>query len=223
MLVYVQENNSSLSFEETARLCQKNVLKPPDFSGIKLVYGYPGDGKTHYIRQQLAKSPATLTISVNEAFTPLNAIKSLNKLSHNITECAVFFNFTLNPLLEGAQDESEHKKMAALLDTIGWFFYHLLVLGYVEDPVTGTSYRLPGGQDWVIYIEVPSLDRHHRPEESLRFFNIEIPTLGLLGSRHKINPNTLYTVDEDVQLVCKYLRAYEVGGPKGIDRLYREG
>lgn len=29
-------------------------------------------------------------------------------------------------------------------------------------------------------------------------------------------------MDSDVQLVCKYLRAYKMGTPKRIDRQYRE-
>ena len=212
-----------MSFEEAGRLCKKRVLTPSDFSVIQLVYGYAGDGKTHYIRQQLSKSRATLSISVNEAFTPLNAIKSLKKLTSIATECAVFFNFTINPHLDDMQEKDEKNKMAKLMDTIGWFFYHFLVLGYIEDPATGTSYRFPGEQEWDVYIEVPSLDRSRKPEESLRLFNVEIPILGLLGSRHRVHSNTPYTIDRDVQLVCKYLRAYQTGGFKGIDRLYRDG
>ena len=53
-----------------------------------------GDGKTHYIRQQL--DDPHLVIAVNESFTPLNAILKLRKLPHNHT-CAVFFNFTIVP------------------------------------------------------------------------------------------------------------------------------
>ncbi len=215
-----QNNDPGISFEDTSRIFKKQVLNPSDFSGVVLVYGHAGDGKTHYIRQQLSRSPFKLIIAVNEAFTPLKAINSLNTLSQDSPECALFFNFTINPHFEEGGEEK--RKIEELLDTIGWFFYHLLILGYVEDPSTGASYRLPGGQDWAVYIEVPSLGSSHRPEESLRLFNTEISTLGLLGSRHIINVNTPYTVDRDVQLVCKYLRAYEIGGVKGINRLYRE-
>ena len=56
-----------------------------------------GDGKTHYIKQQLAHSPASLTIAVNEAFTPLNAIYKLRALPLNQKNCAIFFNFTMLP------------------------------------------------------------------------------------------------------------------------------
>ncbi len=40
------------------------------------------------------------------------------------------------------------------MEVIGWFFFDLLILGYVEDPVTGRSFRVPGGLQWAIYIEV---------------------------------------------------------------------
>ena len=56
-----------------------------------------GDGKTHYIQQQLACSPASLTVSVNEAFTPLKAISKLRTLPLNQKNCAIFFNFTMLP------------------------------------------------------------------------------------------------------------------------------
>ena len=56
-----------------------------------------GDGKTHYIQQQLSNSSASLTVAVNEAFTPLNTISKLRSLPFNREECAIFFNFTMLP------------------------------------------------------------------------------------------------------------------------------
>ena len=41
-----------------------------------------------------------------------------------------------------------------LKDIIAWFFFDLLVLGYVEDLESGLSYRIPGGLEWAVYIEV---------------------------------------------------------------------
>ena len=40
------------------------------------------------------------------------------------------------------------------MDTVNWFLFELLVLGYVEDPTSGASFRLPGGLCWAVYIEV---------------------------------------------------------------------
>ncbi len=60
-------------------------------------------------------------------------------------------------------------------------------------------------------------------EMSLIEFFEDIPALGLLGTPYLINPEAPYVVDEEVQLVCKYLRAYKIGGTKGINKLYKEG
>ena len=65
-----------------------------------LIYMYvpaSGDGKTHYIKEQLRKSSTSLTVAVNEAFTPLSAIKKLRKLHPSQRNCAIFLNFTMLP------------------------------------------------------------------------------------------------------------------------------
>ena len=86
------------------------------------------------------------------------------------------------------------------------------------------SFRIPGGLEWAVYVEVPSLDRNSRMEDSLALFYEMVPSLGLLGSPHPVHSSTHYNVDDDVQLVCKYLRAYKnVNSPLGINKLYREG
>jgi hypothetical protein len=51
-------------------------------------------------------------------------------------------------------DEKERERYRQLMDVIGWFFFDLFILGYVEDPNTGKSFRLPGGLKWAVYIEV---------------------------------------------------------------------
>ena len=58
-----------------------------------------------------------------------------------------------------------------LWETISWFFFDLLILGYVEDPVTGNSFHIPGGMEWSVYIEVPSLEFLCKPTESLSRFS----------------------------------------------------
>ena len=58
------------------------------------------------------------------------------------------------------------------------------------------------------------------PEEMLEQFCGDIPTLGLLGSPHKILNEIPFLIDEEVQLVCKYLKAHK---EKRIDRLYKVG
>ena len=51
-------------------------------------------------------------------------------------------------------DEKERERYRQLMEVIGWFFFDLFILGYVEDPNTGKSFRMPGGLKWAVYIEV---------------------------------------------------------------------
>ena len=106
-----------------------------------------------------------------------------------------------------------------LIEVIRWFFFDLLILGYVEDKDTGLSIHLPGSLGWLVYVEVPSRIGM-TPEETLEQFLGDIPTLGLLGSPHLIPNQTPYVIDSEVQLVCKYLKAYK---ERRIDRLYKNG
>ena len=52
------------------------------------------------------------------------------------------------------EDEIERVRYCQLIDLVGWFFFDLFILGYVEDPVTGESFHLHGGLQWAVYIEV---------------------------------------------------------------------
>ena len=54
-----------------------------------------GDGKTHYIKSQLRNTDNSVTIAVNEAFTPVKAITKLRSLPLEKEECGIFFNFTM--------------------------------------------------------------------------------------------------------------------------------
>ena len=62
-------------------------------------------------------------------------------------------------------------------------------------------------------------------EESLKLFYDEVPVLELLSTSFYVGPNIAFTVDSDVQLVCKYLQAYKrrlSGKYLEIDKLYKE-
>ena len=41
-----------------------------------------------------------------------------------------------------------------LLQMIEWFFFDLLILGYVEDRNSGMSFHLPVNLQWTVYVEV---------------------------------------------------------------------
>ena len=73
---------------------------------------------------------------------------------------------------------------------------------------------------------MPSRDKNVTAGEALKLFHRDVPSLKLLGTPHYIHPDIPYTVDEDAQLVCKYLRAFKTktkDGSWAIDRLFREG
>ena len=75
----------------------------------------------------------------------------------------------------------------------------------------------------MITVQVPSREHRMSPENALKLFINDIPVLDLIGSKHLISKDEPYSIDDDVQLVCKYLNAYKIGGYYGIDRLYIEG
>ena len=67
-------------------------------------------------------------------------------------------------------------------------------------------------------MQVPYQDRF-KEEDSFKLLCSEVPALDLFGTPHHVNHEVPFCVDSDVQLVCKYLRAYKTGR---IDELYRE-
>ena len=56
--------------------------------------------------------------------------------------------------------KEDRKNYDTLIDTISWFFFDLLFLGYVEDSHSGESFQLPGGLSWSIYVEVGDLNTY---------------------------------------------------------------
>ena len=62
-----------------------------------MVYNRVGDGKTHYIKKQLALCSVHKTIALNEAFTLSNAISKLRSIPLYLNNVGLFFNFTILP------------------------------------------------------------------------------------------------------------------------------
>ena len=106
-----------------------------------------------------------------------------------------------------------------MFDIVRWFLFDLLILGYVEDRNSGLSFRLPGELKWTFYIEVPCGSLVQDAKEALNLFCEEIPLFNILGSPLLISDEIPFSVTKDVQLVCKYLKAYEDGR---IDTLITE-
>ena len=58
--------------------------------------------------------------------------------------------------------------------------------------------------------QVPS-QHVQRPQDNLTEFKKDIPVLGILGVPHFIHSMNPFSIDPDVRLVCKYLKAYQLG------------
>ena len=81
----------------------------------------------------------------------MRELSVLNIIMHILKSLYSFLNMCH---LQESVDKSEGERYHQLMETIGWFFFDLLILGYVEDLATGKSFRIPGGLKWAIYIEV---------------------------------------------------------------------
>ena len=74
-----------------------NMTMPSNFTLFSFLI--LGDGKSHLIRTRLRNrlSHMVLNIPINEAFTPLSAIKKLQALPTDTRGCCIYFNFTMLP------------------------------------------------------------------------------------------------------------------------------
>ena len=73
---------------------------------------------------------------------------------------------------------------------------------------------------------MPSRNKNVTAKEALELLYDEVPALYLVGTPHYIQPSIPFSIDNDVQLVCKYLQAYKTKDRRQqrmIDRLYKEG
>ena len=59
-----------------------------------------------------------------------------------------------NFITQDSVSKEDKKVYDTLMETISWFFFDLLFLGYVEDCHSGESFHLPCGLSWSIYVEV---------------------------------------------------------------------
>ena len=59
-----------------------------------------------------------------------------------------------NFMMQDSVPKEDKKVYDTLMETIGWFFFDLLFLGYVEESQSGESFQLPYGLSWSIYVEV---------------------------------------------------------------------
>ncbi|XP_065839047.1 uncharacterized protein [Oscarella lobularis] len=187
---------------------------------LTLVYGEAGNGKSHYIRKQLSEmfcEEQVCVIAVHEAFAPLHAIEKLQNLyRERQLQACIYFNFTIAPPKEAKDDisQAEFNRYESLRTEMFWFMFSLICMGFVEDTETGKSFRLCGDCAWHIYIEVPS--GHKGSETDLSSFLSCFPLFYYFGNPYRISSDAPFDIDSSVQLVCKYLKAYDNGS---IDKL----
>lgn len=97
--------------------------------------------------------------------------------------------------------------------------FDLLILGYIEDPNSGVSFTLQQWLNWTFYIELPCQCLSDTEDTILHRFVQDFPILGLIGQPILVSDQTKLSITKEVQLVCKYLKAYDEGR---INRLYDE-
>lgn len=67
---------------------------------------------------------------------------------------------------------------------------------------------------------MPSSDKDILPDSTLQHFLEKVPILQIVGTTLLVDATYKYKIDEEAQLVCKYLQALKSGC---IDNLYEEG
>ena len=232
------------NIEERCYDCLK-YLQDEKICEVKLVYGLEGVGKTHYIKERIRRAKDrdntidVVQVAIHEGFCLTKVIDKIkSKFNSNNLKSGniMYFNFTIACPRSGKKD----KKFEELMSSICWFFFHLFILGYVYDAPSGKGFYMPVGLNWKIFVEVPiqatdleNPGSHSRdPIIFLDNFLDSVPILRFIGKNKLIEANKPYLIDEEVQLVCKYLRAFEEymtrkSGPKfaqcGINTLYQEG
>ena len=60
----------------------------------------------------------------------------------------------LHNSMQDFENENDKREFQKLYSDINWFFFSLFIVGYVEDFSSGLSFRLPGGLQWSVFVEV---------------------------------------------------------------------
>lgn len=208
-----------ISQQRAEEICNAAVGRRCGFEAIELVCGRAGDGKSHYIRKELKSSRGPIcTIAVHEGFSEPSVIEKL-KVVNGSRYSRIFFNVTIPPpcLGEDVTAGTECNEYHNVVMKLNWFLFKLIGLGFVHDDRASNSLRIRSGCQWKVYVEVPSLQRDYSGHESLQLFQRAAPFVSYVGKEKRISPKLSLDLDDDTQLVCKYLRAYHAGN---LNRTY---
>eukprot|EP00908_Phaeocystis_cordata_P013252 Transcript_24297.p2 GENE.Transcript_24297~~Transcript_24297.p2 ORF type:complete len:659 (+),score=143.51 Transcript_24297:4110-6086(+) len=208
--------------EEERNWLKERALDGDTLRSVQYIIGDAGSGKTHQARKILKDwetlGMATGVISITEAFAPGVVAQQLKAivLQHGC-DCSYGFCFHINL---GMFRLSERHQWDALMHSINRFFFGLLVLRSVEDPA-GSRFNLPPGCRCEVLVEIPHRAGHLEEEEALGTkagLLQELPVLYYTGT--SIEPPKEFDVNDEVKLVCMYLKADKDGT---IDHLYTRG
>ena len=219
-IVQYKDHDPELNSQEAVTVCKSLILKANRIEKVQLVYGRAGDGKSHYIKKQMESvQGGKCTIAVHEAFSISGAIRKLQQMTVQQQSNCVYFNVTVSPPSDPQSVQAQQYE--ALMDNFRWFLFDLFGLGFVQDPSTGYSFRLRIGGGWRVYVEIPSTTGHDEAQTALVSFQDHVPCLRYICTEHHNTANDPLDVDNDTQLVCKYLKALE--HKNRINKLYLTG
>jgi von Willebrand factor type A domain len=159
-----------------------------------------GTGKTLFIRNRLDEcrtegaEVASVTIHEESSVSSLLADLS-NKFSPEEGTRALHFNFCYLP--------DRNDETSSWLESMNRFFFSLLILRSVHDPMSGRSFHL-GESSWKFFVELPA--ETAAADDWLR---TNIPTLDFCGTRSDLGNE--YHIHKETRRVCTYLRAYRDG------------
>jgi hypothetical protein len=218
--------------ESAEELCEGIDLKSALIAtsavvSIKCFHGPPGSGKTHQIKRIMSSLHQAFEccLSITEAFSMDDTARKLLRAARTAAGRPLALRVHINV---GKFKKSERGQWSALMEKVSKFFFGLLVLRSVSDPLSDIVFNLPPGGTLTVLVEIPDRDSHLEalPDEECLSASAraardccmlaeELPVIAALGEM--VSPPSLIDVTSDVQLVCKYLRALE---DNSIDQLY---
>ena len=159
-----------------------------------------GTGKTRHIREQLKSARAqaqVASIVLHEKSSVGSLIRSLkSKFQGTFQTRLLHISIACLP--------QKNDNYTEWLQQMNYFFFCMLALQSVYDPVTTTSFVFAG--KWSVLVEMCCLPSG---ESSQEWLQANIPILGFY-SRFQA-PECKYIIDDNARRVCTYLRALHKG------------
>lgn len=163
-----------------------------------------GTGKTRFIREMLSDFKAAgqdrkvASIIVHETSSICSLIEALKrKFPGSSSGNALHVSFAVLPSRDAKNEE--------WMREINRFFFSLMVLRAVYDPLSATSFTLTG-EEWLMLVEVPG---DWVGETAEHWFQKNIPIVAAYATF--LAPIDHYVIDNEARRVCTYLRAFANG------------